>query len=222
MALKYYYTRDKLQNEQNMIKLKAIPVKIAVIILPAMLINPAAVFAISKCQDASGKWHYGDNAASACGDAAITVIDARGRKVEEIAPPMTEDELLAMEAELKREEQELKQQAKRDLEKKRILAIYPREEDIILARDSRIQSMDKSIKLQEDLLDGMRLEMRELEARAVPQNEKAKARLEKRKIMQKESIDEYYQAITRLRREREKTLEKYEYILSEFRQLTAE
>lgn len=205
-----------------MINFKSIPVKMAVLILSFILFNPVIAFAISKCQDASGKWHYGDNAAAACGDATITVIDKRGRKIEEIAPPMTEEERLAMEAEEQRLEQETKLAAKRDMEKKRILAIYPGEESIIRARDSRLTSMDKNIKLQDELLDGMRLEMKKIEAREIPQDVKAKAKLEKLKKYQKESIDEYYQSITRLRREREKTVEKYERILTEFRDLTSE
>ena len=205
-----------------MINLKITPIKMAMFLLPVVLFNPIYAFAISKCQDASGKWHYGDNAASACGDTKITVIDDSGRKLEEIAPPMTDEELLAREAEEKRLQQEEKQQARRDLEKKRILAIYPSEEDIILARDSRLNSMDKNIKLQEKIRDSMVLEMKELDARKTPQNEKNKAKLEKRKKVKQDSIDEYYQAITRLRREREKTAVKYENILTEFRELTTE
>jgi len=205
-----------------MIKLENIPVKMAVILLSFILFNPVVTFAISKCQDASGKWHYGDNAAASCGDTTITVIDKRGRKVEEIGPPMTEEERLAIEAEEQRLEQEAKLEAKRDAEKKRILTIYPREESIIRARDSRLTSMDKNIMLQEELLDGMRLELKKIEAREVPQDKKAKAKLEKLKKTQKENIDQYYQSITRLRREREKTLEKYERVLMEFRELTAE
>jgi hypothetical protein len=205
-----------------MFNLKFPPAASLAMLLFALLINPVAVYAISKCQDASGKWHYGDTAASICGDARITIIDDRGRKIEEVAPPMTVDEIKAQEAEEKRQKLEQKEKAKRELEKKRILTIYPREESIIRARDERLRGMDKNIKLQEELLDGMRLEMKELEARKVPQNEKSKARLDSQKKGLQASIEEYYQAITGLRREREKTSEKYERILEEFRELTAE
>ena len=107
------------------------PVGVVLFMLPAVLFFSAAGHAISKCQDAEGKWHYGDNAAAVCGDARITIIDKRGRKIDEVAPPMTVEEFNALEAEELRKELEEKENAKRELEKRRILAIYPREESII-------------------------------------------------------------------------------------------
>src|SRR3990170_5018641 len=47
---------------------------------------------IKKCKDAKGTWHYGDNAATACGQAKITVINDRGIKVNEVAAPLTAEE----------------------------------------------------------------------------------------------------------------------------------
>ena len=198
------------------------PIALVLFLLPAVLFFSATGHAISKCQDADGKWHYGDSAASACGDARITIIDKRGRKIDEVAPPMTVEEFNAMEAEEIRKAAEEREHAKRELEKRRILAIYPREESIIRARDERLRGMDKNIRLQEELRDDMRLDLRVLEAKKVPEDPKARARLESRVNSQQESIDAYNKAITRLRREREQTSEKYERILKEFRELTAE
>jgi hypothetical protein len=82
--------------------------------------------------------------------------------------------------------------------------------------------MDNNIRVQEALLDDMRLDMKVLESKKVPEDPKARAKRESQINSQQESIDAYYQAITRLRREREQTSEKYERILSEFRELTAE
>lgn len=189
---------------------------------PAVLFFSVSAHAISKCQDADGKWHYGDNAASICGDARITIIDDRGRKIDEVPPPMTVEEFNALEAEEKRKAAEERENAKRELEKRRILAIYPREESIIRARDERLKGMDNNIRVQEALLDDMRLDMKVLESKKMPEDPKARAKRESQINSQQESIDAYYQAITRLRREREQTSEKYERILSEFRELTAE
>lgn len=189
---------------------------------PAVLFFSVSAHAISKCQDADGKWHYGDNAASICGDARITIIDDRGRKIDEIPPPMTVEEFNALEAEEKRKAAEERENAKRELEKRRILAIYPREESIIRARDERLKGMDNNIRVQEALLDDMRLDMKVLESKKMPEDPKARAKRESQINSQQASIDAYYRAITRLRREREQTSEKYERILREFRELTAE
>lgn len=189
---------------------------------PAVLFFSVSAHAISKCQDADGKWHYGDNAASICGDARITIIDDRGRKIDEVPPPMTVEEFNALEAEEKRKAAEERENAKRELEKRRILAIYPREESIIRARDERLKGMDNNIRVQEALLDDMRLDMKVLESKKVPEDPKARAKRESQINSQQASIDAYYRAITRLRREREQTSEKYERILREFRELTAE
>jgi hypothetical protein len=189
---------------------------------PAVLFFSVSAHAISKCQDADGKWHYGDNAASICGDARITIIDDRGRKIDEVPPPMTVEEFNALEAEEKRKAAEERENAKRELEKRRILAIYPREESIIRARDERLKGMDNNIRVQEALLDDMRLDMKVLESKKMPEDPKARAKRESQINSQQASIDAYYQAITRLRREREQTSEKYERILREFRELTAE
>jgi len=198
------------------------PVRLVLFLLPAFLVFPVAGYPISKCQDENGKWHYGDNAASVCGNARITIMNDRGRKVDEVAPPMTVEEFNALQAEEIRKAAEEKLEAKRQQERRRILAIYPREESIIRARDERLKGMDNNIRVQEELMDDMRLDMKALEAKKVPADAKAKKKLESRKKLQQANIDEYYQAITRLRREREQAAQKYDRILREFRELTAE
>ena len=198
------------------------PVRLVLFLLPAFLVFPVAGYPISKCQDENGKWHYGDNAASVCGNARITIMDDRGRKVDEVAPPMTVEEFNALEAEEIRKAAEDKLEAKRQQERRRILAIYPREESIIRARDERLKGMDNNIRVQEELMDDMRLDLKALEAKKVPADATAKMKLESRKKLQQANIDEYHQAIIRLRREREQAAQKYDRILREFRELTAE
>src|ERR1051325_11975286 len=48
---------------------------------------------IKKCQDATGKWHYGDSASEACAQSKVTVMSEQGIKKKEIAAPLTRDEL---------------------------------------------------------------------------------------------------------------------------------
>lgn len=201
--------------------LKFSSVQLITIIAFSLLAYPGAVYAIAKCQDADGKWHYGDNAAAACGNTRIIIIDKTGRKIEEIDEPKTLEEINAEEAEEKRKQLEDAENAKRAQEKKRILAIYPNEDSIIQARDDRLKGMDKNILLQEELLDTIRLNLKGLEAKVGSAKDGAKKKIEKRIKSKQENIDNYYRVITQLRREREQTADKYKKILIEFRDLTS-
>jgi len=202
--------------------LKIQPVYVISVLALILLTNSGAVHAIAKCQDENGKWHYGDSAAAACGTKIITIINDSGRKIDEIGEPMTIEEINAIEAEEKRKKLEEKQQARRAMEKNRILAIYPSEDSLIRARDDRLKGMDKNLGLQEKLLQTMRLDLKALKARPVPAEDGAKKKLDRRVKEKQDNLDNYYTAITQLRREREQTAEKYEKILLEFRELTAE
>ena len=44
---------------------------------------------IKKCQDETGKWHYGDTAAEGCAKSKVIVITETGTKRKEIAAPPT-------------------------------------------------------------------------------------------------------------------------------------
>src|SRR5207249_9259945 len=48
---------------------------------------------IKKCQDVTGKWHYGDSASEACTQSKVTVMSEQGIKKKEIAAPLTREEL---------------------------------------------------------------------------------------------------------------------------------
>lgn len=191
------------------------------IVLPAWLalLGTGELHAISKCQDAQGKWHYGDMADEACGDSTITIIDKSGRTVEEVLPPMTDRERKALEEELARLELEQKLEKQREMERQRILAIYPSQESIERARNDRLRGMDKNIKLQEQLLDDFRREIKELKA-LKPANEKARKDVENQIVKKQANADDYYKAISRLRREREKTALKFQQTIADYIELT--
>ena len=55
--------------------------------------GPATGSKIKKCQDASGHWHYGDNADDMCRQSKIVEINEQGLTTKEIAAPMTAEQL---------------------------------------------------------------------------------------------------------------------------------
>lgn len=136
--------------------------------------SPALASTIKKCQDASGNWHYGDNAAEECAKSRITEIDQRGIKVKEREAPLTPDELKARESERSRAEEDKRhadEQARRD---RLLLETYENEEGIVRARDERAKYVENSIRVNEELSKNLRNNLAQLKGQ-VPAGQSAPA-----------------------------------------------
>ncbi len=142
--------------------------------LLAVLLTPFAAVAaeapkgklIKKCQDAAGKWHYGDNAAAECAKSKITEISQTGVKRKEVAAPPTEAELKQREAhqgELERERKLTEDRKRRD---ELLLSTYGHEDDIGYTRDRKLALLESSIKASEETLKSLRAALARLEAQA--------------------------------------------------------
>ena len=112
----------------------------------------SSAYAIKKCQDAQGKWHYGDIAVAQCKKSKVTTLNDRGFIASEKDAPKTPEQL-QKEAEQLKKEQEVqalrdaevaKKQAEQD-ERNRILSVYETEADIDRQRDNQINSVDSNI-----------------------------------------------------------------------------
>ena len=165
---------------------------------------------ISKCQDADGKWHYGDHAAEAC-ESSITEIDYKGNKVREVAPPPTDEELRLKAEEQERKRQESEQAAYQQSLDERLLATYEDEESIVRARDERVQAIERSIETNESLKAGL---LGELEAIKV--NDKNKERIEDLK----QRLAEYDDALQALKHDQSSMINEYTELLERYRHLT--
>ena len=100
---------------------------------------------IAKCQDANGKWHYGNFAADVCAQSDITHMDGQGNIVGRDSRPLTDAEQLQAEKEA---EQEARVQAGLDTERadrERFLEIYESEQDILRMRDRKLESIELQI-----------------------------------------------------------------------------
>ena len=109
----------------------------------AMLTNNA--WAIKKCQDGEGKWHYGDFAVQECSRSKITTLDERGIVKDVQDAPLTDQEKAAQAEELRAEkERRAEEEAVRE-ERTRILSIYETEADIERQRDNQLYSVQSNI-----------------------------------------------------------------------------
>ena len=111
---------------------------------------------IKKCQDAEGRWHYGDTAAAECARSGVTEIDVEGYKVKEQPPPKSEAELEAERQAAARAKAEAEARARQAREDARLLAIYDSEADILRARDERIDYLEAQRQVNRALLEDLR------------------------------------------------------------------
>lgn len=121
---------------------------------------------IKKCQDAQGKWHYGDTADDLCARSKVIEMDKSGIERKVIAAPKTAAELKAMEAQRTSEElarKDAEEQVKRD---QQLLAAYTHEEDITTTRDRKLNEIEGQIKATEATIQSLRKSLERLQSQA--------------------------------------------------------
>lgn len=124
-------------------------------ILGSLMLLSQTTLAIEKCQDADGKWHYGDIAVAECQDSKVTTLNDRGYITAEDPAPKTPQELLAEEEMLAVEIAEQERLKQEQDERLRILSVYETEADIDRQRDNQLNSVQGNIDVHESYLKGM-------------------------------------------------------------------
>jgi len=172
---------------------------------------------IKKCQDATGRWHYGDTAADACAASKITVINEQGITKKEIAAPPSESDLRAREAELSKRAQ-AEEQAKQD---ELLLATYSHEADIIYVRDRKLAQLDATIRASQDTLASLRAALVRTEAQAAEEQKAGKPSEQTAKALEqtRAQIAKHEAAIEAKKQEQQVMRTRAEADLARYRQL---
>ena len=142
--------------------------------LPASAADDKKGGRIKKCQDAAGKWHYGDSADEDCARSKVIELDTRGIQRKEIAAPLTEAELKAREQNREREEQTRKLTEEQQRRDQQLLATYAIEDDIILTRDRKISDIEGQIRASQETLKSLRTSLARLQAQAAEEQRTGK------------------------------------------------
>lgn len=111
---------------------------------------------IKKCQDARGRWHYGDTADELCRQSKVVEINKQGITTKEIAAPLTAEELKQREknkASIEAEKKLADEQARQD---KLLLSTYGHEDDISFVRDRKIADTEAQIQASQTTLTALR------------------------------------------------------------------
>ena len=127
---------------------------------------------IKKCQDETGKWHYGDTAAQECAKSKVTEISEKGTKKKEIDAPPTEAELADRERRKEGEERERHQAEERARRDQILLSTYAHEDDIVYVRDRKIAQIENAIKASEETLNPLRAALARMETQQAGENKK--------------------------------------------------
>jgi hypothetical protein len=127
---------------------------------------PADKGKIKKCQDAAGKWHYGDTADQECSQSKVIEMNKRGVETKQIAAPLTEEERKAKELEQAEKEKETQLAAERKRKDKILLGTYTNEADITAMRDRKLAEIDVQIRGSQATLKTQQDALARLQAKA--------------------------------------------------------
>jgi hypothetical protein len=182
---------------------------------------PDGMSSIKKCQDATGKWHYGDTAAEECSRSKVTVITEKGTTKSVIAAPPTEAELKAREEQRETIEAEQARATERARKDTLLLSTYGVEDDIIYIRDRKIAQIETSVKASEETLKPLRAALARMEAQAADEGKDAKtAETTAKNIeMTRNQITRHEGAIVTKRQEQEALRKQYTGELERYREL---
>jgi hypothetical protein len=193
------------------------------LLLPGMSAHAAQgkTSSIKKCQDATGKWHYGDTAADECSRSKVTVITEKGTTKSVIAAPPTEQELKEREAQRETIEAEQASAVERARKDTLLLSTYGVEDDIIYIRDRKIAQIEASVKASEETLKPLRAALARMEAQAADESKDTKAAeaTAKNIEMTRDQIARHEGAIAAKRQEQEALRKQYADELERYREL---
>jgi len=174
----------------------------------SVVLSPDA-YAIKKCKDSEGKWHYGDTAEEACDTSKVTTLSKRGFVKDTLEAPKTAEEK-RIDAEVARKaEEELTRIKKEQEERDRILSIYEREEDIDRQRDNKLASVDGNIRVHKAYLKQMDAKIKRLEIKSTSSVGMQKERFEKELVASKSRIEEFSTELQRLEEQKGEITERF-------------
>jgi hypothetical protein len=186
------------------------------------LLMASPVYAIKKCKDAEGKWHYGDQAVASCEHSKVTTLTDRGFVESEKSAPKTKEELKAEEAasaSLIKEEKRLKaQQDERD----RILSVYETEADIDRQRDNQLDSIESNIAVHKAYLKSMEAKILRTDESLKEAKGRNKKKLEASLLNSQKEIKVFSERLEDLAKQKEQITEKFAIEKDVYRTLKGE
>ncbi len=202
------------------------PFLLAVVLTLGLAASTVGVDAakIKKCQDAEGKWNYGDRAAAACERSKIIELSDEGVKTRVIDAPLTEEDLRKRaqgEAEAEAERKRAAEQARRD---RQLLSTYGHENDVKFIRDRKLAQIESTIAATTETVKPLRAALERMEADAAAIMAKGKEvskELNTQILKTRQQIIRHEGALDERRKEQEAIRQRAEADLQRYRELKA-
>jgi hypothetical protein len=193
------------------------------LLLPALLaISPAQAERMFKWVDEDGKTHYSDRVPPQQSKQERREYDERGRTVKVYERAMTPEEK-AEAARLAAIEEEKRKQAEKDaVHDRSLLATYSSEEDMLLARDGKLASVDALIQLTNSRIESTETRLREYAAEAAEFERSGKpvpGVLQDQIKSARELITENWEFVRQKEVERESIAAKFDADIARYREL---
>jgi len=177
------------------------------------------VHAIKKCQDANGKWHYGDVAVAQCNNSKVTTLNDRGFIEGQKDAPKTAEQL-QKEKEIEEEmKAKLARERAEEDERNRILSIYETEADIDRQRDNQIDSVVGNIAVHKAYLKSVSGRVERLKERGAKLTGVAKDLNIERIAEAQERIKESSVELEKLMEQKASIIERFAYEKKTYREL---
>lgn len=179
-------------------------------------------YAVIKCKDKDGNWHFGDTLPPECAQEGYQELNEQGMVIEETEAAKTDSEIAeekrqaAIEAKKEKEEEE---QARQD---KILLDTYTNVDDINMARDDKLSALETSISLAEKRNEKLQSDMDKLIAQAAAAEREGKSppeTLENDIEKLKKHINNNNDFISQKRKEQEAVKTEAENNISRFKEL---
>lgn len=163
-------------------------------------------YAVIKCQDKDGNWHFGDTLPPECAQEGYQELNERGMVIDETKAAKTDAEIVEAkhQAEVEAEKKKLEEEQTR--KDKILLDTFTNVDDINMARDGKIAALETSISLAEKRNEKLQADMDKLVAQAAAAEREGKAppeTLEKDMQKLKRQIDNNNEFISEKRKEQE-------------------
>ena len=183
------------------------------------LVFSSPVYAIKKCQDANGRWHYGDVAVAQCNKSKVTTLNERGFIDGQKDAPKTEEQL-QKEKEVQAEiDAEMARKEAINKERSRILSIYETEADIDRQRDNQIDSVVGNIAVHKAYIKSVSGRVERLKVRGASLTGIAKDLNVKEIAEAEEQIKETSIELEKLDEQKESIIERFAYEKKTYREL---